>query len=86
MATDDRSARRFTFPDGSSIVITPFRPEADTNQQLQIAGIELTPEQKNQLRQAFSEAIANTLTPEQYQQWEQYVSDLLYTTDRTKSG
>jgi len=75
MTANDPSTQRFTLPDGITVYVTPFRPEVETKRQLERAGLELTSDQQAQLQQAFSEAIANTLTPEQHQRWEQFLND-----------
>lgn len=79
MSTKGNSTQRFTLPSGGTVDFTPLSLEAarqsEINRQLQEAGINLTPEQKTQLQQAISGAIATTLTPEQRQLWQRYLSD-----------
>jgi hypothetical protein len=79
MATNDRKTRRITLANGGTIDMTTLSPEAarqaETDRQLQQAGISLTPEQAAQLRQAVSEAIVNTLTAEQRLLWERYLHE-----------
>lgn len=79
MEANDRSTQEFTFPDGGTFYVNYLSPEAEqqepTKRQLKKAGIDLTPDQETQLQQAFSEAIAFTLTPEQQEVWEQYLRE-----------